>query len=214
MEPHILASQLRCPNGTDSSVVAQKMNEANKELNHKCINFLRLMPSDSLLEIGPGNGAFVTDILNIADNISYVGLDWSAEMVAEATRLNEHLIQQGAVSFQQGSSEQLPFEAGIFDKVLTVHTLYFWEHPAEHLAQIKRVLKPKGLFCIAFGDRAFMEELPFVPYGFNLYDAAETCALLRSSGFQIAETYQHKESGLSNTGELVDKIINIILCEV
>ncbi|MDO8827471.1 class I SAM-dependent methyltransferase [Methylophaga sp.] len=213
MEPHFLASQLRCPSGTEALDVAQKMNEANGSLNHKCIDLLQLRSSDSLLEIGPGNGAFVGDIFNAADKISYVGIDWSSEMVAEAERLNEHLVEQECVRFQQGSSDQLPFEAGFFDKVLTVHTLYFWEMPGDHLAEIRRVMKPAGLFCIAFGDSSFMKKLPFTPYGFHLYDEAEVCTLLRSFEFQIMDTYQHKESGFSNAGDLVDKIFNIIVCK-
>lgn len=213
MESRILASQLRCPNGTEASDVAQRMNEANSALNHKCIDLLQLRASDSLLEIGPGNGAFVADIINVANNISYMGLDWSPEMVAEAERFNKHLVEQGCVQFQQGNSEQLPFEPRLFDKVLAVHTLYFWEKPGDHLAEIRRVMKPNGLFCIAFGDRSFMKDLSFVPYGFDLYDEVEGCALLRSSGFQIKNTYQHKESGLSNTGDHVNKVINIIISE-
>ncbi|GLX80526.1 methyltransferase [Thalassotalea insulae] len=211
MESHILASQLRCPNGAEASEVAQRMNEANRALNHKCIELLQLRASDSLLEIGPGNGAFVADIIDMANNISYMGLDWSAEMVAEAKRLNKRLVEQGRAQFQQGSSEQLPFEASSFNKVLAVHTLYFWENPGDHLAEVRRVMKPSSLFCIAFGDRSFMKELPFVPYGFNLYDEAEACTLLRSSGFQIIDTYQHEESGRSNTGDQVNKVINIII---
>lgn len=214
MESHILASQLRRPNGEEASEVAQKMNEANRALNLKCIELLQLRASESLLEIGPGNGAFVADILSMASDISYMGLDWSPDMVEEAKRLNEHLVEQGCAQFQQGSSEQLPFEASTFNKVLTVHTLYFWKNPGDHLAEIRRVMKPNSLFCIAFGDRAFMKDLPFVPYGFDLYDCAEVCTLLRSCGFQIVDTYQHKESGLSNTGEHVNKVINIITSKV
>lgn len=211
MESQKLASQLRCPSGAEAADVAQRMNEANRVLNHKCIDLLQLKAADSLLEIGPGNGAFVTDIINVADDISYTGLDWSLEMVAEAERFNEPLVAQKRAKFLQGSSEQPIFAASSFDKVLSVHTLYFWEKCTEHFAEIRRVLKPGGLFCIAFGDRSFMKDLPFTPYGFNLYDAAEVSILLRASGFQIVETYQHKESGLSNTGELVDKVINIII---
>ena len=214
MEPHILASQLRCPKGEQAPEVARRMNEANAALNRKCIEFLQLKACDSILEVGPGNGAFVTSILNVADNLTYAGVDWSAEMVAEAEDLNAHLVKTGRAHFLQGSSEQLPFEAKRFDKVLAVHTLYFWEKPADHLAEICRVMKPASRFCIAFGDRSFMKDLPFAPYGFRLYDEAEAIALLRCSGFQILEKCQYQEKGLSNTGDPVDKFIHIVVCGV
>lgn len=212
MKSQLLASQLRCPDGAEAPEVAQRMNEANRSVNHNCIELLQIKTSDSVLEIGPGNGAFAFDITNLAENVSYVGLDWSTAMVDEAERLNETLVRMGRAQFRQGNSEHIPFEAGSFDKVLTVHTLYFWEQPTKHLAEIRRVLKPYGLFCIAFGDRAFMKDLPFVPYGFELYDNAMASSLLQSAGFRLVDTHQYRERGRSNTGDLVDKITNILVC--
>lgn len=213
MDPHTLASQLRHPSGEHASEVALNMNSANGQLNVKCINLLNLQNSESLLEIGPGNGVFATDIIKRADNLSYTGVDWSADMVAEAKRMNEDIVISGQATFQQGNSSQLNFDSNVFDKVLTVHTLYFWDKPLEHLAEIRRVLKPQGLFCLAFGDSSFMKDLPFVPYGFELYDRELACNLLQEAGFRLLNAEYYVEQGVSNTGEVVDKVINIIICE-
>lgn len=212
MNPENLASQLRRPSGRDASDVGRRMNEANRAVNHECIALLQITQADRVLEIGPGNGAFASDIASSAEGVCYTGLDWSAEMVAEAGRLNEELIRQGRARFREGSADRLPFPSDSFDKVLTVHTLYFWEHPDRNLAEIHRVLKPGGLFCMAFGDRAFMKDLPFVPYGFTLYDVARAETILRETGFGILNVQQHTEIGRSNTGEEVEKLINIVLC--
>lgn len=213
MDPHTLASQLRHPSGEHASEVALNMNSANGQLNVKCINLLNLQHSESLLEVGPGNGVFAADIIKRADNLSYTGVDWSADMVAEAKRMNEDIVISGQATFQQGNSSQLNFDSNVFDKVLTVHTLYFWDKPLEHLAEIRRVLKPQGLFCLAFGDSSFMKDLPFVPYGFELYDKELACNLLQESGFRLLNAEYYVEQGVSNTGEVVDKRINIIICE-
>lgn len=213
MKPQDLALQLSCPSGDEASEVAKRMNEANRSLNQKCVNLLQISKLDSVLEIGPGNGAFVSDIINMARNVSYVGLDWSSEMVAEAVRLNEFSVKAGRVEFRQGSSEFIAFDEGTFDKVLAVHTVYFWEQPEKHLMEIRRVMKPSGLFCIAFGDRSFMKDLPFVPYGFELYDKTSASELLYNSGFREIDAYQCQEQGRSNTGDIVDKTINILVCE-
>lgn len=213
MDPQALASQLRHPSGEHASEVAINMNSANGQLNVKCINLLNLQNSESLLEIGPGNGVFAADIIKRADNLSYTGVDWSADMVAEAKRMNEDIVTSGQAIFQQGNSSQLNFDSNVFDKVLTVHTLYFWDKPLKHLAEIRRVLKPQGLFCLAFGDSSFMKDLPFVPYGFELYDKELACNLLQEAGFRILNSEYYVEQGVSNTGEVVDKIINIIICE-
>jgi len=213
MDPQILASQLRHPSGEHASEVALNMNSANGQLNVKCILPLNLQNSESLLEIGPGNGVFAADIIKRADNLSYTGVDWSADMVAEAKRMNEDIVTSGQATFQQGNSSQLNFDNNVFDKVLTVHTLYFWDKPLEHLVEIRRVLKPQGLFCLAFGDSSFMKSLPFVPYGFELYDKERACRLLDASRFNVLAIEQHREQGVSNTREVVDKLINIILCK-
>ncbi|AAV81625.1 class I SAM-dependent methyltransferase [Idiomarina loihiensis] len=213
MDPQILASQLRHPSGEHASEVALNMNSANGQLNVKCIDLLNLQNSESLLEIGPGNGVFAADIIKRADNLSYTGVDWSADMVAEAKRMNEDIVTSGQATFQQGNSSQLNFDNNVFDKVLTVHTLYFWDNPLEHLVEIRRVLKPQGLFCLAFGESSFMKDLPFVPYGFELYDRELACNLLQDAGFRLLNAEYYAEQGVSNTGEVVDKIINIIICK-
>jgi len=58
-----------------------------------------------------------------------------------------------------------------------------------------------------------MKDLPFVPYGFELYDKELACNLLQESGFRLLNAEYYVEQGVSNTGEVVDKIINIIICE-
>lgn len=213
MDDRELAAQLRCPNGADAAEVASSMEKANRALNQKCINLLQLAAADRVLEIGPANGAFAAEIVAAADSIAYTGLDWSADMVAEAERNNARAISSGTVRFLQGSSDNLPFADAAFDKILTVHTLYFWENPTRHLAEIRRTLKPRGRFCIAFGDREFMQHLPFVPFGFRLYGDTSGQELLGESGFEVQEFQQHRETGVSNTGEVVEKLINIALCQ-
>lgn len=206
-----IAAQLRRPSGIEAPEVARRMNEANGPVNRRCIERLQLCAGDRVLEIGPGNGAFVAEIVGAADGITYTGLDWSAEMVREAQAGNRELVAAGRVQLHQGSSEAMPFADASFDKALAVHTLYFWEHPGDHLAEIRRVLRPGGLLCIAFGDRAFMQDLPFTRYGFTLYDADGGRGLLDQSGFDVRDVLPHREAGRSNTGEVVDKLIHIAL---
>ncbi|QUM80452.1 class I SAM-dependent methyltransferase [Moritella sp. 5] len=213
MEPEHLASQLRCPSGDKALEVGISMNKANYNLNRECINLLELNDDNRVLEIGPGNGAFVQEILQEAKGINYVGIDISTALVAEASRLNESQVRKGIAKFECGDSADLPFEAGYFDKVFTVHTLYFWDKPYEHLSEVRRVLKPSGTFCIAFGNREFMKNLPFVKYGFELYDDSSACNLLREVGFNIESVHEFTEHGLSNTGESVDKLVHVIVCK-
>ncbi len=214
MEAKQVAAQLRCPNGEEAVDVAKQMNKTNLALNQKCIGLMQLQAGDKVLEIGPGNGAFAEDVVNTAEHIRYFGLDWSREMVDEALRINQHLIESGKVQFQQGNSAKQIYHNNQFDKVFTVHTLYFWENPMQHLAEIKRVLQPTGLFGIAFGHRDFMQDLPFTAYGFELYDAQSVSNLLEQVGFTVIEQQLHVEHGVSNTGDMVDKRVEILICKL
>lgn len=214
MDAQRLAEQLRKPSGAEAAEVARNMNEANLRTNLRCIEALVLRAGESVLEIGPGNGAFVADIIAAAPGLRYTGLDWSEDMVAEAAHFNAALLEGGAAAFRQGSSDAMPFADAAFDAVLAVNVLYFWEHPRDHLAEIRRVLKPAGRLCIAFGDRGFMSRLPFTAHGFRLYDLEAASALLESCGFDVAGVWEHLENGRSNTGELVEKHIHILRCEL
>ena len=42
----------------------------------------------------------------------------------------------------------LPFADQQFDKVLSIHTFYFWSDPARGVAEIFRVLKPDGIMVV------------------------------------------------------------------
>lgn len=213
MTPEQLAAQLRCPSGEDAAEVADRMNEANGALTRKAIGLLDIRPGDAVLEIGPGNAAFAPDMLH-RPGTSYTGVDWSADMVAAARQRHADLVAQGRASFLRGSSDDLPFLPGTFDRALAVNTLYFWEQPQRHLQAIARALKPGGGFCIVFGDRGFMRDLPFVPFGFNLYERDAVERLLAAAGFADVQAHDHHETVRGNDGETVARHFHLLRARV
>src|SRR5215470_11593687 len=54
---------------------------------------------------------------------------------------------------------RLPFQDGVFGAVAAVYVLYFFERPVEGLAEIRRVLRPGGLFASVTVSRDDMPEL-------------------------------------------------------
>ncbi len=84
----------------------------------------------------------------------------------------------------KGSAAELPFADGSVDRLLTVHTLYFWPDPEAGMAEIARVLAPGGRLCVAIQPRdEVMEGDPLHDHGFTLYGASELRALLAGAGF-------------------------------
>lgn len=212
MNPEAMAAQLRHPQGEAGAAVAVSMNKANQSVNQRSISLLAVSAHEQVLEIGPGNAAFAADIVDAAPGVHYTGIDWSADMVSAARLLNSELVNQQRAGFYQGDALQMPFTDNAFDKILSVHTLYFWKDPAGVLTEVARLLKPGGLFCLAWGDQSFMEKLPFTAYGFTLHGIASVQSLLSTAGLAITCHTEFAERGLSNTGEQVDKIIHITLC--
>lgn len=183
MDVKVIAEQLRKPVGDLGKQVGAKMNEGNLYINQYTIAALQIKSHQNILEIGMGNGFFVKDILSAAPSVKYTGCDFSETMVAEARSLNTRFIQKRRAEFIVAASDELPLFDALFDTVFTVNTLYFWHHPQKELAEIYRVLKPGGKVFIAIRPASVMQALPFVQYGFRLYEKQDVEALLLCNGF-------------------------------
>lgn len=183
MDVQAIAAQLRKPVGDLGKEVGVRMNEGNLYINQYTIAALEVKSRQQILEIGMGNGFFVKDILSSAPSVKYTGCDFSETMVAEARALNMRFIQKRQAEFIVAASDELPLFDALFDTAFTVNTLYFWEHPEKELVEIRRVLKPGGKLFIAIRPASVMQALPFVQYGFRLYEKKDVELLLKKNGF-------------------------------
>ena len=200
-DPEEIARMLRKPEGEFGLKVAGKMNESNALIIQWAIDKLELQENEEVLEIGFGNGSHIQNLLEKRKGIRYTGLDFSETMVTIARERHQHAIRSGQVSIHLGSSDAMPFPPETFNKIFTVNTLYFWEDPDSHLQQIFDVLRPGGVFCVAFKSRTFMRHLPFTPHGFTLYEQDEVISLLKSNKFVIEEVSYYKEAELEIAGK-------------
>jgi ubiquinone/menaquinone biosynthesis C-methylase UbiE len=97
--------------------------------------------------------------------------------------------------------KKLPFEDKTFDKIFTVNTVYFWKQPIEYLNEIYRVMKDKGTFVLAFGQREFMEKLPFTQFDFKLYSNSEMEETVSKSHFKRMKISEREEQIKSKTSQ-------------
>lgn len=211
MDHQFLAQQLRKPSGEHAEKVAESMNENNKFMTTNSIELLGIRDGEKILEIGPGNGKYAELVVKKGNNVSYFGIDYSVDMVRIANELNSNSIDSDRIQFIEGSAESLPLDDHSVDKIFTVNTVYFMEDPTICFLEMKRVLKPDGLCCITFAGRASMINLPFVQYGFTMYEAEELAEIMRKSGLMVEKIMLHREDSRQVEDISVQREINFII---
>lgn len=209
-----IAKQLSCPEGEHGIKTGEMMHASNIGMTSSGIDAINLQNNDTVLEIGHSNGAHIAQLLSKAEKIEYYGADISETIIKEAEKINQHFIDKGMVHFNLTDGNNLPFENDRFDKIFTVNTIYFWPNPGEYLKEIKRTLKPNGTFALCFADKTFMQNLPFTPYGFTLYEVEKVKELLENTGFTIKNIIKKLEQVQSKTGEQVEREYYVVVASV
>ncbi|WP_213278603.1 class I SAM-dependent methyltransferase [Chryseobacterium indologenes] len=208
-ELKILAQNLANPQGEKGIEIGEMMNATNIGMTLESIKTLVIDDGQHILEIGHGNAGHLKSIMSLAKNLRYTGIDISETMHNEARKLNKEFENQADFILYQG--KKLPFQDGTFNKIFTVNTVYFWENPVEFLNEIYRVLKDDGTFVLTFGQRDFMEKLPFTEYDFTLYNNNEMEELISKSHFKRMKTSEKEEEIKSKTGnETIQRIYTIL----
>ena len=195
----ILAQNLAHPQGEKGIEIGEMMNETNIGMTLESIQTLLIEDNEHILEIGHGNAGHVRNILNKAIDVKYTGIDISETMHHEAIKLNKDFENQAEFMLYEGTEQ--PFEDKTFDKIFTVNTVYFWEKPTDFLNEIYRVLKDNGTFVLTFGQRDFMEKLPFTQFGFTLYNTDEMEETVSKRYFKRMKISERQEEVKSKTGE-------------
>jgi len=183
----LLGEQLRKPDGEMGIQVGEAMNSGNAAMNLHSIAIVNPSPDDLILEIGMGNGYFVKNILNIDPTISYIGYDYSMDMVKESEKLNGNFVKQGKAKFIQGDIASIPFQGESITKIFSVNTIYFWEDTQKVMQDLKRLLQSNGELTIAFRPKKNMEQFPVTEFGFNFFTKEEVKELFEKSGFKSIE---------------------------
>jgi ubiquinone/menaquinone biosynthesis C-methylase UbiE len=152
--------------------------------NAAAVDLLEVAATDRVLELGFGHGRTLTELVSRAHQGHVSGLDTSPRMVAFAARANCKWISSGRMELRQGEAARAPYPSDHFDKILTVHTLYFWPQPAQVLAEIFRVLKPSGRFVMGFRPDDKGTDLADYPAPiYRFYRIAQVEGMLSAAGF-------------------------------
>lgn len=170
------------------------LTKANAPMNRLTLDQLSLQPADRLLEVGFGGGDLLAQILATGGCDYVAGIDRSPDMVRVVERrLGKHL-RAGALEVRVADVEALPFDDGVFTKLCSVNTLYFWESPLRALMECRRVLGKDGRLLLCLNSKEDLEKWPPHKHGFRLYETAEVEEMLKSAGFAGIETVSAADS--------------------
>lgn len=186
--PLFIARQSSCPSGWVGRVVGEIMARETTAENTLALQHLDPQPNDSVLEIGFGHGRVIAELARRCPTGFIQGIDTSATMLRMASQLNGGAMAAGRVRLDLGDSLSLPYPVHSFDCVLSVHTLYFWREPLEHLREIRRVVKPTGKLVLGFKPDSEDARRAFPPPIYTFRAQEEVHDLLAASGFSGIKT--------------------------
>jgi ubiquinone/menaquinone biosynthesis C-methylase UbiE len=143
--------------------------------------------SRRVADIACGTGILADRIARELDSDEVYGVDMSDGMLAQAKA------RSSRVQWLKGPAEQLPFDDGALDAVVTTSAFHFFDQPAA-LAEFNRVLAPGGLAAVATISPA--APLPLQWLSENRFNPshnpspAQMRELFEGAGFTILE--QHR----------------------
>jgi ubiquinone/menaquinone biosynthesis C-methylase UbiE len=145
---------------------------------------LRDHQSARVVDVACGTGILADRIEHDLHPAAVYGVDMSEGM------LNQARSRSSVVQWRRGPAEQLPFDDGALDAVVTTSAFHFFDQPAA-LREFHRVLSPGGLVAVS----TMSARQPLLPAASRLKPAhnpttAEMRRLFEDAGFTIVE--QHR----------------------
>ena len=184
-----IARQFGNPTGIGGKISTFVMNCLNKKLYNAVVENLDIQKTDKILDIGFGNGYLVHRLSS--ENLQKMyGIEISPDMLKVSTEKSRKYIEQGKVELLLADVQNLPFENDLIDKIYTINTVYFWQDIHKGLAEIKRVLKPDGVFMNVIYLKEWLDKLPITQYGFSKYTAEQIEKITTESGLKIERIFE------------------------
>jgi SAM-dependent methyltransferase len=119
------------------------MEKGHRPVGEQAIELMAITPEALVLDVGCGSGWATRLMAEKASAGRVVGIDIADEMIAIA---RESSAAWSNVDFHVGSAEKLPFSNGEFTRAFSMESLYYYADVLVALKEIKRVIRPGGLF--------------------------------------------------------------------
>lgn len=111
------------------------MNSVRPRLNAEVLDQLDVREGQEVLEVGSGPGEALPGASRRARGGRVVGIDVSNVMVSLAPCRNRRAVASGEVHVRVGDIASLELDASSFDRIFSVHPIYFWRNVDAVLAK-------------------------------------------------------------------------------
>jgi len=149
-------SQYSNPSGVFGMYIGEKMVQQHRTETLWSIKQMEIQQCEKILEIGCGAGFAMKLLLEQSSVIQVVGLDISQSVLRSASIRNRSQIKRGRARLVQGNviqlNNQLNFPGEYFTKVLSIHSVCFWDDLPKTILETYRVLKPDGSLLLTLCD--------------------------------------------------------------
>lgn len=160
------------------------MEKGHRPVGEQAIELMDITANAHVLDVGCGSGWSTRLMAEKARDGRVVGIDISDEMIRLA---RETSASHSNLDFRIASAEKLPFSDGEFTHAFSMESLYYYADMLKALREIRRVLKPRGLFVTILDlyqenepSHQWVEQLN-VPV--HLLNSGEYRALFERAGF-------------------------------
>lgn len=117
------------------------------------LEWSQVEPTSTVLDIACGTGEFERLLTSQNPQQAVIGVDFSEKMLAIARAKCQTAPH---VQFRQANAAALPKALGKFDTVVCANAFHYFDEPAIALAEMQRVLQPKGRVIILDWCRDFI----------------------------------------------------------
>ena len=123
----------------------EEMEQHHISITQQTLALMNLQPGERVLDLGCGAGwasrLLAQKVKRAEHSGQVIGLDVSDEMIRRA-RANSTDFDN--LMFVVGSAQNIPWQENFFDKVLSVESFYYYGDQERALAELFRVIAPKG----------------------------------------------------------------------
>jgi len=163
-------------------------------------NYAAIKKGNHVLDLGSGagNDCFVANAI-VGETGKVTGLDFTDAMIAKANK-NKQKLGFNNIEFVKGDIEEMPLPDNSFDVVVSNCVLNLVPDKHKAFAEIMRVLKPNGHFCVS--DVVIKGELPeklrkdaemYAGCVSGAIEMDEYLEIIREKGFQNVKIHKQKE---------------------